>query len=109
MNLYRRIYKMGNDTVVLIEGGIGHIGSVVICTPYKKENKWHVTYSMINQTGHKDDAVAIQYAKAMSMQTHTITTCICGIHFESISKKKIDEILTWVKHDLEQLKEEQYV
>ena len=104
--IQREIKPMGLDYVILVQGGKAHIGTSVVAVPYEKDGGWHVTLSTYNLTSHKDHIVAQQYAKALSLLTHHVTVCVCGIHFDAIQPETIDAILDWVKQDIEQMRKE---
>ena len=46
---------MGDDIVILLTGGVSHIGTHVTAIPYEKDGSWHVTLQTWNMISHKDD------------------------------------------------------
>lgn len=102
----RTIHPMGEDHVILITGGDAHIGSHVTAIPYQKDGKWQVTLQTWNQLSHKDDEIAKRYASAFSLMSHHVTVCICGIHFDDITKDAITEVIAWCEQDIEQMRKE---
>lgn len=99
----RQIIKMGKDLVVTIQNENGHIGSVVTAYPYEKQGEIKVSLNVINTLGHKDDTVAIKYAKALAVRYNCVVTCICGIHIDDILQEEIVEILKFVDNDIRSL------
>ena len=106
LNIKREMLYLGDDLLIYIIGGKAHIGSCVNAEAYLKDEEWHVTLNTWKRLTHKDDKIASMYAKAASMITHKVVCCVCGIHFDHISNKEIQEIINWCQNDIEKMEKE---
>lgn len=97
----RHMYWMKNDLIICIQNENGHIGSVVIGQPYFKNDAIHVTTQVWNQLTHKDELVAKMYVEAACKKLNTTVCCICGIHIDQITPQEIDEIMRYIKEDIQ--------
>lgn len=103
LDIKREVIKMGNDYVILIQNENGHIGSVVTAYPCIRNGHETCSYNVINTLGHKDDEVAIRYASRICKKTRQVVTCICGIHYDDITKNQIQEVLNYIENDIDEL------
>ena len=103
LDIKREVIKMGNDYVILIQNENGHIGSVVTAYPCIRNGHETCSYNVINTLGHKDDEVAIRYASRICKKTRQVVTCICGIHYDDITKDQIQEVLNYIENDIDEL------
>ncbi len=106
IKIKRNIMILGKDIVITVENENGHIGSVVIGEPYLKDRTTHVTMSTYNRLSHKDDIIARMYVQELVLKYHCVVTCVCGIHLDNITEEEINEIINWVKRDIEEIKHE---
>ena len=106
LEIKREVIKMGNDYVILIQNENGHIGSVVTAYPCIRNGHETCSYNVINTLGHKDDEVAIHYASRICKKTRQVVTCICGIHYDDITKNQIQEVLNYMEKDIDELEKE---
>ncbi len=106
LEIKREVIKMGNDYVILIQNENGHIGSVVTAYPCIRNGHETCSYNVINTLGHKDDEVAIRYASRICKNTRQVVTCICGIHYDDITKDQIQEVLNYIENDIDELEKE---
>lgn len=84
--------EMGKDLLMTAEGGVKHIGSVVLSEP-RPSLTGHAsvscTSSVINAIGHKDEAVCRYLAEASASRLNRRTVCVGGIHYDSITEEEI--------------------
>ena len=80
---------MGDDIVILLTGGVSHIGTHVTAIPYEKNGSWHVTLQTWNMISHRDDILAIPYARELALLTHHTVVCVCGVHLMILQGKKL--------------------
>lgn len=100
----RTVTKMGNDYAIQVFGGEqAHIGTTVIAQPVCVHGEWKVTTNVWNRLGHRDDEIALRYAKAVSLATKSVVVCTCGIHYPNITYQKITAILAWCETDIQAL------
>lgn len=102
--IFCQVVSMGNDYQICLYGGDqGHIGSVVLAQPYRKNNKIYVTCSMINRCGHYDDIIASEFAKKAAQHFESVVCCSCGIHFDDVDASAIQQIKLACQQLLNQL------
>ncbi|MGM0771740.1 MAG: hypothetical protein ACQESU_09070 [Halobacteriota archaeon] len=83
---------IGEDLLVTLTGGKGHIGAVAV--GYYDRIPGHASSSVITLPSHRDDAIALDAARLISSITHSTTVFTAGIHFENITAEEIKEILS---------------
>ena len=97
---------MGDDIVILLTGGVSHIGTHVTAIPYEKDGSWHVTLQTWNMISHRDDILAIPYARELALLTHHTVVCVCGVHLDDITREEIEYISSWCEKDRKHMREE---
>lgn len=89
------VVPMGRDVCLSLSGGQKtHIGCTVLAVP-RPSLTGHgrsATVSVLNRTGHKDDIVAAEVAKAVAARRNCVVSCTCGIHIDNASPQLIDAI-----------------
>lgn len=103
IQIKREMIQMGDDLVICIQNENGHIGSVVTGEPYVKNGKLHVTCNTFNRLSHKDDVIAMMYAKAAVIKYRCVVTCVCGIHLDDIDASEMQAIMSWCQDDIQKL------
>lgn len=83
---------IGEDLVISLTGGKGHIGAVAV--GYYDRIPGHASSSVITLPSHRDDAIALDAARRISSVTHSTTVFTAGIHFENITAEEIEEVLS---------------
>ena len=86
---------VGDDILIVIEGGEFHIGAVGVSTPAASphfKNKI-ISTSIITLPGHKDDIVCKIVGEKISKKLNKNVCIIAGIHFDNLTKSEINEIL----------------
>lgn len=106
IKIIRTIKYIGEDILILIQGGKHHIGCCVIGEPYLKDNQWHTTISTWNRLSHKDDEIAKLYVSSACLSTQKMVTCICGIHLDDIKVEELKKIMDWCKKDIKTMEKE---
>lgn len=90
-----RIAPMGRDVCLALSGGQkAHIGCTVLAVPRPSLTGQgrSATVSVLNRTGHKDDVVAAEVAKAVAARRDCVVSCTCGIHIDNASPQLIEAI-----------------
>ncbi|PZT53874.1 hypothetical protein [Paenibacillus silvae] len=93
------IIEAGVDKVFLVTGGQAHIGAV--STFYVEQER--VSGMTVHIPGHKEQELCERLARKAALQLKVTVTVIMGIHFDSITRMQIDEIV----HTAEKLMDEQ--
>ena len=100
-DLTLKITDVGEDLHLLLTGGEKpHLGCTVLAIPRPSltgSKETGVTSSVLNMTGHKDEAICRYMAEEMARRENKVTVCTGGFHVDNITKKQIDEVLLVVK------------
>ncbi len=91
------ITPVGEDLHILFSGGDRpHIGCTVIAVPRASltgDGSISVTSSVMNLTGHKDEAVCRMLAEEWCRKTGRVTVCTGGFHVDGITAEQIGELM----------------
>ncbi|MCD8077839.1 MAG: hypothetical protein LUE63_05615 [Lachnospiraceae bacterium] len=90
------LIPMGRDVTLCIHSKPGgHIGSaaLAVARPSLTGQGQSTTTSVLNCVGHKDDAVAVHLAEAVSKAIGCTAVCVCGIHVDGLSPEGIETVL----------------
>ncbi|MBQ6361176.1 MAG: hypothetical protein IJJ25_08535 [Lachnospiraceae bacterium] len=91
------ITPVGEDIHILFSGGERpHIGCTVMAVPRESltgDGSISVTSSVMNLTGHKDEAVCRELAEAWCRKTGRVTVCTGGFHVDNITAEQIAELM----------------
>lgn len=83
--------QIGNDHVLTLTGGEGHVGAVAVGLFDEKSAR--ASASVITLPGHRDEGIALDGARRVSEVTKAATVFIVGIHLDNITKGEIDKII----------------
>ena len=90
------IYPVGDDILAVLKGGIRpHIGCTVLAVPRQSltgDGSMSCTSSVINVTGHKDEAICRRVAEALSRTYACTVICTGGVHFDGAGPQDIKDI-----------------
>ncbi|MCK6076860.1 hypothetical protein [Paenibacillus silvae] len=92
------VVEAGIDKVFLVTGGQAHIGAV--STFYLEQER--ISGTTVHIPGHKEQELCERLARKAALQLKVTVTVIMGIHFDSITRMQIDEIV----HTAERLMDE---
>lgn len=102
-----QITEVGEDLHLLLTGGTKpHVGCVVLAVPRPSlagGKDMAATSSVLNLTGHKDEAICRYMAEEMAKRENKVTVCTGGFHVDDITKEQIAEVLSAVKDMAETL------
>ena len=82
---------IGNDLIVCLFNGQGHLGAVAVADFCHAENR--ASTSVITRLGHKEDTVACNAAHTLCRKFKKPVCAIAGIHVDDITEEEIAEIL----------------
>jgi gallate decarboxylase subunit D len=82
---------IGNDLIVYLFNGQGHLGAVAVADFCHTENR--ASTSIITRLGHKDDAVAGSAARKLCRKFKKPICAIAGIHVNGITEEEIARIV----------------
>lgn len=84
-----QVIEAGEDKVFLVTGGKAHIGAVA--TFYVDHER--VSGTTVHIPGHKEQELCERLARKAALQLKVTVTVMMGIHFDSITRMQIDEIV----------------
>lgn len=85
---------VGEDLLVAIWGGQGHVGAVAIAIPLTTASgKVDACTSVYTVTGHKEEELAREAAAKISRKLNRKVVVTAGIHFHRITAPEIEEVL----------------
>lgn len=91
------IEHVGDDLLILIRGGDKpHIGSVVMAIPRPSlggGGNFSCTSSVLNVTGHKDEAICRAVAESYCKKFRAVTVCTGGFHVDGLTAAQIREVV----------------
>ena len=90
------LIKTGAQYSVHVGGGEEHIGSVALAVPRPgpdNAGKRSVTVSVLNVTGHKDEAVSRPLAESLCRAAGRPAVAVAGVHYHNLSPEGIRAIL----------------
>lgn len=91
------LMMLGEDCHIAVYGGdTPHIGCTVLSVPRESlsgEGGISATSSVLNVSGHKDEAVCRLLAEQTAAALARVTVCTGGIHVEQITGEQIGEIM----------------
>lgn len=86
----------GKDYAISVMGGDQpHIGAVAVCTPGSHA-------SVISVPNHKEDMLALDLANIICNSLRSTVSVSVGIHYDSISKSQIDDVIEIVTSLMDQ-------
>ncbi|MBR0402506.1 MAG: hypothetical protein IJH73_08385 [Lachnospiraceae bacterium] len=95
------VSRLGEDISLLFSGGERpHIGCPVLALPRPSltgDGSVSATSSVINVTGHKDEAVCRYLAEEVCKKTGRAVVCTGGFHVDGITPEQIAEVTEAVK------------
>ena len=100
--------RVGCDIQLLLQGGSSpHIGCMVLATPRPSltgDGSCRATASVINVTGHKDEALCRYLAEKVAAAADAVTVCTGGFHIDGMTPEQIQEVQAAVKHMAQEVK-----
>lgn len=100
--------RVGCDIQLLLRGGSSpHIGCMVLATPRPSltgDGSRRATASVINVTGHKDEALCRYLAEKVAAAADAVTVCTGGFHIDAMTPEQIQEVQAAVKHMAQEVK-----
>lgn len=100
--------RVGCDIQLLLRGGSSpHIGCMVLAIPRPSltgDGSRRATASVINVTGHKDEALCRYLAEKVAAAADAVTVCTGGFHIDGMTPEQIQEVQAAVKHMAQEVK-----
>jgi hypothetical protein len=81
--------RVGDDLVVIIDGGQGHIGAVAAGT----NCGGMAVSSVLTVPGHRDDRIAKDAAERISRKLGCNCAVVAGVHYDNITPQEIKDVL----------------
>lgn len=96
--LYVNILRVGEDCQILLSGeSRPHIGCTVLAVPRPSlsgDGHTSATSSVLNVTGHKDEAICRYLAEKAAAAYGCIVCCSGGFHVDHITEDQICELMS---------------
>ncbi len=91
---------VGSDIYLLLSGGTDpHIGCAVLSIPRPSltgDGTVSATSSVLNVTGHKDEAICRLLAEGVCRAKNCTVVCAGGFHADDLNAEQIDEVTSAV-------------
>jgi hypothetical protein len=87
---------LGEDLIVVLHGGEGHIGAIGMAQPrqsLKDPKKTSSTSSVFTYPGHKEDVLVKEMSEALSKKLNKKVVIVAGIHWDALKNREIESIL----------------
>jgi gallate decarboxylase subunit D len=87
---------LGEDLVVVLHGGEGHIGAAAMAQPrqnLKDPKKLSSTSSVFTYPGHKEDVLVKEISEALSKKLNKKVVVVAGVHWDALRNQDIESIL----------------
>lgn len=88
--------RLGGDILLAVQGGEKpHIGCTVQAVPRESltgDGSISATSSVMNLSGHKDEALCRSLAEQVCKKTAAVVVCTGGFHVDGITKEQIGEV-----------------
>lgn len=95
------ITQVGEDWLLVLSGGEKpHIGCTVLAVPRPSltgSGERSATASVINVTGHKDEAICRLLAETAAGKKDAVAVCAGGFHMDGITEAQIGEVIAAVQ------------
>lgn len=94
--LNAQVNILGKDVLVVLMGGVIHIGAVAMAQPRPSladPQKTGATSSVYTYLGHKEDTVAKQMAERLSRSLNRKVVVVAGIHWDNLKEEEIKIIV----------------
>jgi hypothetical protein len=87
---------IGEDLLVVVRGGVAHIGAVGMATPRPSLSdpvKRGATSSVFTFVGHKEDLVVKMLSEELSKIFNRKVVVVAGIHWDGLKKEEIRTVV----------------
>ncbi len=102
-----RAEQAGEDCCLLLDGGSApHIGCAVLAVPrpsLRGDGRRSATASVLNVTGHRDEAICRALAERVAARKNAVTVCTGGFHVDGITPAQISELMQAVEKLAEEI------
>jgi hypothetical protein len=78
-----RLFRMGNDVQILLDGGQAHIGAVALAAPGKNAS------GRLDVPTHREGELASRMAQRVADALRCAVCVSAGIHYENIDREEI--------------------
>ena len=93
--IFARAESVGNDVLVVLWGGIAHIGAIGIAQPrpsLRDSSVMSATSSVLTFLGHKEDVPAKAMSEALAARLDKKVVVVAGIHWDNALPEEIGMI-----------------
>ncbi len=96
-NIKIKHISIGNDRLFLITGGSEHIGAVA--NAYWNKGEVHISLNELPH--HKEGGLACECAELAAKTLNCTCTVVMGIHIDNASGEDIDNIINFVRKEMD--------
>jgi hypothetical protein len=94
--LHAHVSVLGNDILVVLSGGVAHIGAVAMAQPRPSiadPRKAGATSSVYTYVGHKEDIIAKAMSEKLAKVFNRKVVVVAGIHWDNLKDEEIEVIV----------------
>lgn len=100
------VCPMGNDILVVLSGGVSHIGAVAMAQPrpsLQDPQRTSATSSVFTFPGHREDVVVKAMSEELSGRLNRRSVIVAGLHWDGLQKKQIEIVLEMCREITEKI------
>lgn len=94
--MHAHVSILGNDILVVLSGGVAHIGAVAMAQPRPSiadPRKAGATSSVYTYIGHKEDIIAKAMSEKLAKVLNRKVVVVAGIHWDNLKDEEIEVIV----------------
>jgi hypothetical protein len=95
--LHAQVTLLGKDVLVVLSGGVAHIGAVAMAQPRPSladPDKAGATSSVYTYVGHKEDIIAKTMSERLSTDLNKKVVVVAGIHWDNLKDEEIGAVVS---------------
>jgi hypothetical protein len=104
--LQAHISILGKDILVVLSGGVAHIGAVAMAQPRPSladPRKAGATSSVYTYVGHREDVIAKAMSEKLVKILNRKVAVVAGIHWDNLKDEEIEIIVTMCQEITEEV------
>lgn len=100
------VCPVGGDLLVVLAGGVAHIGAVAMAQPrpsLQDPQRTSATSSVFTFPGHREDVVVKAMSEELSGRLNRRSVVVAGLHWNGLQKKQIEIVLEMCREITEKI------